>query len=74
MKLENNQLLFFVDKIKLQSENMQKYRDQIDNLKSKLENKIKNDQSTGLKVTKFLWSGSWKRKPFSKQRVIIQLI
>lgn len=35
MNLENDQLLFFVDKIKLQSEDMQKYRDQINNLKEK---------------------------------------
>lgn len=66
MNLDNNQLLFFVDKIKLQSENMQKYRDQIDNLKSKLEDKIKNDQSTGLKVTKYLLAGSWKKRTILK--------
>ncbi|MFD2939699.1 CBASS oligonucleotide cyclase [Flavobacterium notoginsengisoli] len=66
MNLENNQLLFFVDKIKLQSEDMQKYRDQINNLKEKLENKIKNDQSTGLKVTKFLLAGSWKKRTILK--------
>jgi hypothetical protein len=66
MNLENNQLLFFVDKIKLQSENMQKYRDQINNLKVKLEGKIKDDQSTGLKVTKFLLAGSWKKRTILK--------
>ena len=66
MKLDNNQLFHFVDKIKLQSENMQKYRDQIDNLKSKLEDKIKNDTSTGLKVTKFLLAGSWKKRTILK--------
>lgn len=66
MNLENNQLLFFVDKIKLQSEDMQKYRDQVNNLKEKLENKIKNDQSTGLKVTKFLLAGSWKKRTILK--------
>lgn len=66
MNLENNQLLFFVDKIKLQSENMQKYRDQINNLKVKLESKIKDDQSTGLKVTKFLLAGSWKKRTILK--------
>lgn len=66
MNLENNQLLFFVDKIKLQSEDMQKYRDQINNLKEKLENKIKNDQNTGLKVTKFLLAGSWKKRTILK--------
>lgn len=66
MNLENDQLLFFVDKIKLQSEDMQKYRDQIKNLKDKLESKIKNDQSTGLKVTKFLLAGSWKKRTILK--------
>lgn len=66
MNLENNQLHFFVDKIKLQSEDMQKYRDQVKNLKEKLENKIKNDQSTGLKVTKFLLAGSWKKRTILK--------
>lgn len=66
MNLENDQLLFFVDKIKLQSENMQKYRDQINNLKEKLEAKIKNDETTGLKVTKFLLAGSWKKRTILK--------
>ena len=66
MNLENDQLLFFVDKIKLQTENMQKYRDQINNLKAKLEAKIKKDQTTGLKVTKFLLAGSWKKRTILK--------
>lgn len=66
MKLDNNQLLHFVNKIKLQSENMQKYRDQIANLKSKLEDKIKNDESTGMKVSKYLLAGSWKKRTILK--------
>lgn len=66
MNLDNNQLQFFVNKIKLQPENMQKYRDQINNLKSKLEDKIKNDESTGLKVTKYLLAGSWKKRTILK--------
>lgn len=66
MKLDNNQLLHFVNKIKLQSENMQKYRDQIANLKSKLEDKIKNDESTGMKVSKYLLAGSWKKHTILK--------
>ena len=66
MKLENNQLQFFVNKIKLQPENMQKYRDQINNLKSKLEDKIKNYESTGLKLTIFLLAGSWKKRTILK--------
>ncbi|MCB0747837.1 MAG: nucleotidyltransferase [Ignavibacteriae bacterium] len=66
MKLDNNQLLHFVNKIKLQSENMQKYRNQIANLKSKLEDKIKNDESTGMKVSKYLLAGSWKKHTILK--------
>lgn len=66
MTLDNNQLQFFVNKIKLQPENMQTYRDQINNLKSRLEDKIKNDESTGLKVTKYLLAGSWKKRTILK--------
>jgi predicted nucleic acid-binding Zn-ribbon protein len=62
MKLSNNELRHFVDKIKLQNDNMSKYRDQINNLKSKLEDKIKNDESTGMKVSKYLFAGSWKKR------------
>jgi len=66
MKLSNNELGHFVDKIKLQNENMSKYRDQINNLKSKLEDKIKNDESTGIKVSKYLLAGSWKKRTILK--------
>ena len=66
MKLNNNELGFFVDKIKLQKDNMSKYRDQINNLKSKLEDKIKNDESTGIKVSKYLLAGSWKKRTILK--------
>ena len=45
MRLNNTQLLYFVDKIKLQNDSMPKYREQIKNLKEKLEKKIKNDES-----------------------------
>ena len=41
---------------------MPKYRDQITNLKEKLEAKIKDDKRTGIKVTKFTLAGSWKKK------------
>jgi hypothetical protein len=61
MKLTNNQLNVFVDKIRLKPENMSKYREQFENLKNKLDEKIKNDERTGLKVTKFLIAGSWKK-------------
>lgn len=66
MKLNNNELGHFVEKIKLQRDNMSKYRDQIDNLKSKLESKIKNDESTGMKVSKYLLAGSWKKHTILK--------
>jgi len=78
MKLDNNQLQFFVDKIKLKSENMQKYRDQINNLKQKLEDKIKNDDRNGLKVTKYILAGSWKKhtilKPTGDYPIDIDLV
>src|SRR6056297_848239 len=78
MKLENYQLLRFVDKIKLQSSNMQKYRDQINNLKSRLEDKIKNDNRNGLKVSKYLLAGSWKKhtilKPSGENPIDIDLV
>lgn len=61
MKLSNSQLRVFVDKIRLKSENMPKYREQIENLKTKLDEKIKNDKRTGLKVTKYVIAGSWKK-------------
>ena len=66
MKLNNNELGHFVGKIKLQKENMSKYRDQINNLKTKLEEKIKNDDSTGVKVSKYLLAGSWKKRTILK--------
>jgi hypothetical protein len=78
MKLDNNQLHFFIDKIKLKSENMQKYRDQINNLKEKLEDKIKNDNRTGLKVSKYILAGSWKKhtilKPTGDHPIDIDLV
>lgn len=66
MKLNNTQLLHFVDKIKLQKDNMQKYRDQINNLKERLEDKIRNDENTGMKVSKYLLAGSWKKHTILK--------
>jgi len=66
MRLDNNELMFFVNKIKLQPENMPKYREQINNLKTRLEDKIKNDESTGMKVSKYLLAGSWKKRTILK--------
>jgi hypothetical protein len=62
MKLTNTQLQNFIGRIKLKEENMQKYRDQINNLKESLEKKIKEDKRTGMKVTKYLLAGSWKKR------------
>jgi hypothetical protein len=61
MKLTNTQLQNFIDRIKLKSDNMPKFREQVKNLKEKLEDKIKNDERTGLKVTKYIIAGSWKK-------------
>lgn len=62
MELDNNKLQNFINKIKLKPENMDKYRNQVNNLKEKLEDKIANDDRTGLKVTKYLLAGSWKKR------------
>ena len=62
MKLENHQLQNFIGRIKLKTENMPKYRKQVTELKEKLESKIKEDKRTGLKVTKYLLAGSWKKR------------
>lgn len=61
MKLSNTQLRVFVDKIRLKSDDMPKYREQLENLKTKLDDKIKTDNRTGLKVTKYVIAGSWKK-------------
>lgn len=61
MKLTNKELEFFVDKIKLKAENMTKYRDQIKNLENNLKQKISYDTRTGLKVSRMVISGSWKK-------------
>jgi len=62
MVLSNPQLKNFIYRIRLNPNNMQAYRDQVENLKAKLSDKIRNDQRTGIKVTKFLLSGSWKKR------------
>lgn len=61
MKLTNSELQNFINRIKLRKDNMPKYRGQIENLISKLEDKIKDDLSTGLRVTRVLRAGSWKK-------------
>ena len=62
MKLSNSQLQNFISRIKLKEENMPLYRDQMNNLKKKLSEKINNDNRTGIKVTKFIIAGSWKKR------------
>jgi hypothetical protein len=62
MKLTNSQLQNFISKIKLKEENMPQYRDQMNNLKKRLGEKINNDDKTGVKVTRFIISGSWKKR------------
>jgi hypothetical protein len=78
MKLTNAQLQNFIDRIKLRRDDMPKYRTQIDNLKEKLEEKIKNDKRTGLKVTKFVIAGSWKKgtilKPTGEHPIDVDLV
>ncbi len=78
MKLTNLQLENFIGRIKLKEANMKKYRDQVNNLKIKLETKIKDDERTGVKVTKFLIAGSWKKRtilrPTGENPIDIDLI
>jgi hypothetical protein len=62
MRLTNTQLQNFINRIKLKPENMTKYRDQMNNLRDKLQTKMKDDKRTGMKVTKFIISGSWKKR------------
>ncbi len=49
MRLNNGQLENFITRIKLKRDDMPKFRNQINNLREKLEEKIKNDKRTGLK-------------------------
>lgn len=61
MQLTDTQLANFVSRIKLKRDSMGKYRDQVANLKKELGDKIKNDESTGVKVSRFIIAGSWKK-------------
>ena len=62
MKFNDSQLTHFINNIRLKPENMGKYREQLTNLKTKLESKIKEDEKNELRVSKFIISGSWKKK------------
>lgn len=61
MQLTDPELKNFVNRIRLQTGSMDKYREQVKNLREKLEKKIKEDESNSIKVTKFLIAGSWKK-------------
>lgn len=78
MILTNSELKVFVDKIRLKPENMPQYREQVTRLQEKLEDKIKNDQRTGLKVTRAVISGSWKKhtilRPTGETPIDIDLV
>lgn len=78
MRLNNGQLENFIGRIKLKRDDMPKYRTQIDNLRTKLEDKIKNDKRTGLKVTRFILAGSWKKgtilKPTGEHPIDVDLV
>lgn len=62
MKLSNPQLGNFIDRIKLWRDDMPKYRNQVNYLKERLEEKIATDNRTGIRVTKYLLAGSWKKR------------
>ena len=78
MKLTNTQLQNFIKNIKLKQENMSKYREQVNILMEKLENKIKDDKRTGLKVTRSMITGSWKKgtilRPTGENPIDIDLV
>lgn len=61
MELNNSQLTNFINRIKLKRENMSGYRTQVNNLQEDLEKHINEDISTGIKVTKIMIGGSWKK-------------
>jgi predicted nucleotidyltransferase len=61
MKLTNSQLQNFIARIKLKRENMGTFRTQVANLQEDLEKYITSDTSTGIKVTRAIVGGSWKK-------------
>ncbi|WP_375437305.1 CBASS oligonucleotide cyclase [uncultured Hymenobacter sp.] len=78
MELANTQLKNFVDRIRLSADAMPKYRTQITNLRNKLQAKIDADNSTGIKVTRFIIAGSWKKhtvlRPKGEHPVDVDLV
>jgi hypothetical protein len=61
MKLNNSQLGNFISRIKLKRDNMNPYREQVKRLIEDLNKHISEDQSTGIKVTRAIIAGSWKK-------------
>jgi hypothetical protein len=78
MELTNIQLKNFIDRIRLSPDAMPKYRTQITNLRDKLQAKIDADENTGLKVTRFIIAGSWKKhtvlRPKGEHPVDVDLV
>lgn len=62
MRLTNDQLQNFIQNIKLKPEDMPRYREQMNNLKTRLADKINKDDKTGIRASKFIISGSWKKR------------
>lgn len=78
MELANSELSNFVKRIKLAADAMPKYRTQMNTLRDRLQGKINNDTSTGIKVTRFIIAGSWKKhtvlKPKGDHPVDVDLV
>jgi Second Messenger Oligonucleotide or Dinucleotide Synthetase domain len=78
MKLTNPQLQKFIERIKLKQDNMPKYREQVKTLQEKLEAKIKDDKRSGLRVTRSMIAGSWKKgtilRPTGENPIDIDLV
>lgn len=59
MEYTNQQLIYYVNRIKLTQEKKSSYTNQIDNLKNNVLNAVKEMENT--KVTRVLQAGSWKK-------------
>lgn len=66
MKLSNEQLINYKNRIKFSSEDKKKYQDQIDNLISRLETKIA--EQIEVKVIKVRQAGSWRKGTIIKPK------
>lgn len=78
MRLNNSQLGNFISRIKLHRNGMHKYRSQVETLRDRLEAKIKNDTSNGMRVSRVLIAGSWKKhtilQPKGEDSVDVDLV